>query len=113
MISGYKTLDYAKETITKIYDVYNLPKELKKYPTFDERLKIIEHEKNNLKNEVNKLINNEENRNETLRKSIASTNTLQQNLQTEIARVNDERVEKEKKLLGILHIHDCLRVGII
>ena len=42
MISGYKTLDYAKETITKIYDVYNLPKELKKYPTFDERLKIID-----------------------------------------------------------------------
>ena len=63
-----------------------------------ERLKIIEQEKNNLKNEVNKLLNNEESRNETLRKSIASTNTLQQNLQTEIARVNDERVEKEKEL---------------
>ena len=59
-----------------------------------EKLKIIEQEKNNLKNEVNKLLNNEESRNETLRKSIASTNTLQQNLQTEIARVNDERVEK-------------------
>ena len=54
-----------------------------------EKLKIIEQEKNNLKNEVNKLLNNEESRNETLRKSIASTNTLQQNLQTEIARVND------------------------
>ena len=65
---------------------------------FNERLKIIEQERNNLKNEVNKLINKEENRNETLRKSIASTNTLQQNLQTEIARVNDERVEKEKEL---------------
>ena len=65
---------------------------------FNERLKIIEQERNNLKNEVNRLINKEENRNETLRKSIASTNTLQQNLQTEIARVNDERVEKEKEL---------------
>lgn len=64
----------------------------------NERLKIIEQERNNLKNEVNKLLNNEESRNETLRKSIASTNTLQQNLQTEIARVNDERVEKEKDL---------------
>ena len=63
-----------------------------------ERLKITEQEKNNLKNEVNKLLNNEESRNETLRKSIASTNTLQQNLQTEIARVNDERVEKEKEM---------------
>jgi len=64
----------------------------------NERLKIIEQDRNNLKNEVNKLLNNEESRNETLRKSIASTNTLQQNLQTEIARVNDERVEKEKDL---------------
>ena len=63
-----------------------------------EKLKITEQERNNLKNEVNKLLNNEESRNETLRKSIASTNTLQQNLQTEIARVNDERVEKEKEL---------------
>ena len=63
-----------------------------------EKLKITEQDKNNLKNEVNKLLNNEESRNETLRKSIASTNTLQQNLQTEIARVNDERVEKEKEL---------------
>ena len=63
-----------------------------------EKLKITEQEKNNLKNEVNTLLNNEESRNETLRKSIASTNTLQQNLQTEIARVNDERVEKEKEL---------------
>tara|TARA_B100000925_G_C22008182_1_gene474735 strand:+ start:514 stop:1689 length:1176 start_codon:yes stop_codon:yes gene_type:complete len=62
-----------------------------------ERLKIVEQERNNLKNEVNKLLNNEESRNETLRKSIESTNTLQQNLQTEIARVNDERVEKERE----------------
>ena len=63
-----------------------------------EKLKITEQDKNNLKNEVNKLLANEESRNETLRKSIESTNTLQKNLQTEIARVNDERVEKEKEL---------------
>ncbi len=63
-----------------------------------ERLIIIEQERNNLKNEVSRLVNIEESRNETLRKSIASTNTLQQNLQTEIARVNDERVQKEKEL---------------
>jgi len=64
-----------------------------------ERLKIVEQERNNLKNEVSRLVNIEESRNETLRKSIESTNTLQQNLQTEIARVNDERVEKEKETL--------------
>ena len=63
-----------------------------------ERLNLIEQERNNLKNEINKLISNEENRNETLRKSIDSTNTLQKNLQLEIARVNDERVEKEKEI---------------
>ena len=63
-----------------------------------ERLNLIEQERNNLKNEINKLISNEENRNETLRKSIESTNTLQKNLQLEIARVNDERVEKEKEI---------------
>ena len=33
-----------------------------------ERLNLIEQERNNLKNEINKLISNEENRNETLRK---------------------------------------------
>jgi len=63
-----------------------------------EKLNLIEQERNNLKNKVNNLINNEENRNETLRKSIESTNTLQKNLQSEIARVNDERVEKEKEI---------------
>ena len=56
MISGYKTLDYAKETITKIYDIYNLPKELKKYPTFDERLKIID-DKIDQANNLNTIFN--------------------------------------------------------
>ena len=62
-----------------------------------ERLKLVEIERNNLKNENTKLNKEEENRNETLRKSIESTNTLQNNLRTETARVNDERVEKEKE----------------
>ena len=42
-----------------------------------ERLKLVEIERNNLKNENTKLIKEEENRNETLRKSVESTNTLQ------------------------------------
>ena len=41
-ISGYKTLDFAKEVITAVYEGYNLPKELKKYPSFSERLKIVD-----------------------------------------------------------------------
>ena len=62
-----------------------------------ERLKLVEIERNNLKNENIKLNKEEENRNETLRKSIESTNTLQNSLRTETARVNDERVEKEQE----------------
>ena len=41
-ISGYKTLDFAKEVISAVYEEYNLPKQLKKYPSFSERLKIID-----------------------------------------------------------------------
>jgi len=62
-----------------------------------ERLKLVEIERNNLKNENTKLNKEEENRNETLRKSIESTNTLQNSLRTETARVNDERVEREQE----------------
>jgi len=65
----------------------------------EERLKLVELEKNNLRNENTKLKKEEENRNETLRKSIESTNTLQDSLRTEIARVNDERVKKEQERL--------------
>ena len=63
----------------------------------DERLKLAEQEKSSLKSEVVKLKFNEENRNETQRKGIESINTIQQNLQSEIARVNDERVREEKE----------------
>ncbi|MEJ6748371.1 MAG: hypothetical protein QNK60_00405 [Flavobacteriales bacterium] len=62
-----------------------------------ERLKLIEGERNNLKNENTKLNKEEENRNETLRKSVESTNTLQDSLKTEIARVNDERVKETEQ----------------
>ena len=65
----------------------------------EERLKLVEVEKNNLRNENTKLKKEEENRNETLRKSIESTNTLQDSLKSEIARVNDERVKKEQERL--------------
>ena len=63
----------------------------------DERLKIAEQEKSSLKSEGVKLKYNEESRNETQRKGIESINTIQQNLQSEIARVNDERVREEKE----------------
>ena len=62
-------------------------------------------ERNNLKKaKLQTLKKEEENRNETLRKSIESTNTLQDSLKTEIARVNDERVkETEEKFEKMKH----------
>ena len=63
-----------------------------------ERLKLAEVERNNLKNENTKLNKEEDNRNETLRKSIESTNTLQNSLKLEKERLNDDRVkEMEEK----------------
>tara|TARA_B110000014_G_C20087596_1_gene569016 strand:+ start:343 stop:1518 length:1176 start_codon:yes stop_codon:yes gene_type:complete len=63
----------------------------------EERLKLVEIERNNLKNENIKLHKEEDGRNETLRKSVESTNTLQDSLKTEIARVNDERVKEKEE----------------
>ena len=40
-ISGYQTLAYAEETILEIYEAYNLPKDLKKYPSLDGRISIV------------------------------------------------------------------------
>ena len=64
--------------------------------TLKEKLSNTEHERNNLKNENIFLKKEEEVRNENFRKSIESTNTLQDSLKTEIARVNDERVKDEQ-----------------
>ena len=64
--------------------------------TLKEKLSNTEHERNNLKNENIFLKKEEEVRNENFRKSIESTNTLQDSLKTEIARVNDERVKTEQ-----------------
>jgi len=64
-----------------------------------EKLSNIMLERNNLKNENILLKKEEESRNETLRKSIESTNTLQESLTKEKERLNDERVkETESKL---------------
>jgi hypothetical protein len=64
-----------------------------------ERLKLIEIERNNLKNANTILIQEEENRNITLRKSIESTNTLQESLENEKRRINDDRVKEAQQEL--------------
>ena len=60
----------------------------------EERLKLVEQERNSLQNKNTSLLKEEENRNETLRNSIESTNTLQQSLKDEKERLNDERVRE-------------------
>ena len=64
-----------------------------------ERLKLIENERNNLKNANTILLQEEENRNITLRKSIESTNTLQESLENEKQRINDDRVKEAQQEL--------------
>lgn len=65
----------------------------------EERLKLVEQERNNLKNKNTALLKEEEGRNETLRKSVESTNTLQQSLKDEKERLNDERVRETEDRL--------------
>ncbi len=62
----------------------------------EERLKSVEQERNILKTKVTTLENKEDARNEALRKSLDKSNALQESLEKEKERLNDERVaEKE------------------
>ncbi len=71
---------------------------------FEERLKSIENERNQLRNENTSLKKEEDNRNETLRKSIESTNTLQESLTKEKERLNDERVRETEERLKAMKL---------
>ena len=59
-----------------------------------ERLKLIEWERNDLKNKNTRLVKDEETRNEMLRKSVASSNTLQESLEKERQRIIDDRLNE-------------------
>lgn len=67
--------------------------------TLKEKLSNTEQERNTLKNENTFLKKEEENRNETLRKSVEATNTLQESLTKEKERLNDERVQETEARL--------------
>lgn len=71
---------------------------------FEERLKSVEYERNQLRNENTSLTKEEDNRNETLRKSIESTNTLQESLTKEKERFNDERVRDAEEILKAMKL---------
>ena len=65
----------------------------------DERLKIIEGERNSLKNENIAYQKAEEGRQKEVTKSIASALTLQESLEAEKSRLNDERVKEKEDAL--------------
>ena len=92
-----KSLQKEKEILKAKLDSFEKIKTEK--TQIEERLKLVEHERNNLKNKNTSLLKEEEGRNETLRKSIESTNTLQQSLKDEKERLNDERVREAKERL--------------
>lgn len=65
----------------------------------DERLALIDRERNTLKNENIAYQKAEEGRQKEVSKSIASALTLQESLEAEKSRLNDERVQEKEDLL--------------
>lgn len=45
-IAGYNTLGFGEEALTEVYESYSLPKELIGYPSFDERIDILNSRRN-------------------------------------------------------------------
>ena len=66
----------------------------------EERLKQIENERNFLKNDNIKYQKSEESRQKETTKSIAATITLQESLEKEKERLNDERVQEKESYLN-------------
>ena len=106
-----RLLELEKEIAVKELTINNLQKELAVTAAkteafeqiksdkiqFEERLKLVEIERNSLKNDNITLQKSEENRQKETNKSIAAALTLQESLEKEKERLNDERV-KEKEL---------------
>ena len=64
---------------------------------FEERLKSVENERNQLKTKNTTLEKEEEGRIKEFKKAIDSTNTLQESLEKEKERLNDERVKEKEE----------------
>jgi len=64
---------------------------------FEERLKSVENERNQLKTKNTTLEKEEEGRIKEFKKAIVSTNTLQESLEKEKERLNDERVKEKEE----------------
>ena len=103
--SKEKTIQYLQSEINVSEAKMELFEQSKTEKTqFEERLKSVEYERNQLKNENTSLKKEENTRNETLRKSIESTNTLQESLTKEKERLNDERVRETEERLNAMKL---------
>ena len=67
--------------------------------TIEERLAIVERERNTLNNEIIAYQKAEEGRQKEVNKNIASALTLQESLEAEKSRLNDERVKEKEDVL--------------
>tara|TARA_B100001059_G_scaffold166104_1_gene165707 strand:- start:426 stop:1616 length:1191 start_codon:yes stop_codon:yes gene_type:complete len=109
-----KIVDTEREIVLKETKLNNLEKEIavliaktesfEKIKTektqIEERLKQIENERNFLKNDNIKYQKSEESRQKETTKSIAATITLQESLEKEKERLNDERVQEKESYLN-------------
>ena len=103
--SKEKTIQYLQSEINVSEAKMESFEHLKTEKTqFEERLKSVENERNQLRNENTSLKKEEDTRNETLRKSIESTNTLQESLTKEKERLNDERVRETEERLKAMKL---------
>ena len=109
-----KIVDTERENVLKETKLNNLEREIavliaktesfEKIKTektqIEERLKQIENERNFLKNDNIKYQKSEESRQKETTKSIAATITLQESLEKEKERLNDERVQEKESYLN-------------
>ena len=109
-----KIIDTEREIVLKETKLNNLEREIavliaktesfEKIKTektqIEERLKQIENERNFLKNDNIKYQKSEESRQKETTKSIAATITLQESLEKEKERLNDERVQEKESYLN-------------
>ncbi len=103
--SKEKTIQYLQSEINISEAKMERFEQLKTEKTqFEERLKSVEDERNKLRNENTSLKKEEVTRNETLRKSIESTNVLQESLTKEKERLNDERVRETEERLEAMKL---------
>jgi len=88
--NSQRDIDLLKTDLKSFDELKNLNIQL------DNSLKTVNREKNSLKDENTSLKKDEENRNKQYQKNIEASNTLQESLEKEKQRLNDERVNEEK-----------------